>query len=73
MAHLNCAQNFLSCLDNPRTSQWASPTLLVRIIAEQEPTNISNIFQGSLKSCTLQPTRYPLRFEPAAMNTVTDT
>ena len=52
MAHLKCAQNFLSCLDNPHTSQWASPTLLVRIIAEQQTYQIFFREASNLVPCS---------------------
>ena len=55
-------RNLLLGKHNPYTSQCTSSSLLVYIIAKQEPTNISNIFQGSLKSCSWYSPRYPLWF-----------
>ena len=62
------SRNLLSGIHNPRTSQWASSSLLVRIITKQEPIYISNIFQGNLVPGILQDTLF--NFERRAVNTI---
>ena len=54
-------------IHNPHTSSWTISFLLVRIISEQEQTNVSSIFQGSLQCCTWYSTRILFNFERATM------